>query len=202
MSKISTDEPQITQKTKSGGGINARMVSHAIQRHPLACFGVIFLSAVSMAIVWFFFPLPKKSAAIVFHIDAQPNVLLGQTFESRVDFGAYRQTQITLLKSRRTLNAVLKQPDVQNLQMIRMAQPDPLSWIEKSLSVDSRSGSGSTVYSGEFMRVSIDGDSEFELLALLNALAKAYQMATYERDNAVRLRRQEELDKTYIKAKD
>jgi len=202
MSKTSTVEVPTQQETKSRGGINARVVFHAVQRHPLAILSVIFLAVASAAGVWFFLPLHKKSAAIVFHIDSQPQALLAPTLESRIDFAAYRLAQMALLKSRRTLNAVLKEPDVRNLQMIRMAQPDLLGWLEKSISVDSRSSSGGINYSGEFMRVTIDGDNEDELLALLNAVAKAYQAATYERDNGARLHRQDELEKTFVKAKD
>ncbi len=209
MPKTTTVESPTNQETKSsGGGINARVVFHAIQRHPIAFLGVIVLAAASASCVWFFLPLPKKSAAIVFHISSQPQVLFAPTIDNHIDFASYRQAQMALLKSRRTLNAALKDTDIRNLEMIRLAKPDPLIWLDKNLSVDSRSKSsgsdssfGSVVTSAEFMRVTIDGDSEEELLAILNAVAKAYKEATDERDNSSRLKRRYDLENRHTEIK-
>ncbi len=196
MSKTSTIETPTVHETKQRGGINIRVVFHAVTRHPLAVFGVIILAVASLAGVWFFLPLPKKSAAVVFNISAQPQVVLAPTLESRVDYSAYRQSQIALLKSRRTLNAALKEPEVRNLVMIQTAQPDALTWLDKNLTMDIRNGIG------EIMRWTVDGENAEELTTLLNAVAKAYLAAAYERDNGARLRRQEDLEKSYARARD
>lgn len=197
MANINSDDPYADKEKKADAGVSLVLVLHAVQRHPFALLGVILLAVSSIAGVWYFLPLPKKSAAIVFHISSQQQTLLVSASENRGDFSAYKQSQMALVKSRRTLNAALKEPEIRNLQMIRTANPDAISWLDKNLTVDTRN----TTNNGEFMRVTIDGDSEEELLTLLNAVAKAYQTASYDHDNGARLQRQNELEKSHSKAK-
>jgi capsular exopolysaccharide synthesis family protein len=187
MSQLNTADRPKNELKKAGGGINVRVVLHAIQRHPLALFGVMVLAAAAMASVWFFLPLPKKSAAVMFYISSQPHMLLGPTLESRLDFGSYKQSQLALIKNRRTLNAALNDPDVRGLAVVN-SQRDPIMWLDRSLIVDARGG-------GEFMRLAIEGENGDELLTILKAVVKAYLAAAHDRDNGDRIRRQEELEK-------
>ncbi|HEV3437697.1 MAG TPA: hypothetical protein VG122_10080 [Gemmata sp.] len=193
---MSTAELPTDAKTKSCDCIDVRVVFHAVWRHPLAFLGLIFLASLPVAGVWYFSTPPKYSAAAVFHISSQPQLLLSSQLENRDDFTMYKQSQMALIKSRRVLNAALKEPEIRDLNMVRTAQPDRLTWQDNALTVETDSNRF------EFMRATIIGEDAEELLALLNAVVKAYLAVANERDNSVRNRRQEELEKSYIKVKE
>ena len=188
----STDH--VSDEEPKRNGVSLRLVSHAFSRHPIAFIGVIFLALSAAAFVWYLLPLPKNTAAVVFHISSQSRAILAPTAESQVDFASYKQSQVALLKSRRTLNSALNDPGVTSLDMVRGASPHELTWLDKALVIDPKSGA-------EFMRVTIEGDDEQELLALLTAVARAYQKASHERDNGARIWRQDELEKALAAAK-
>ncbi len=182
----SSDEGRVPGTEKRGGGLNARAVAHAVKRRPLTLLGVAILAAGVGSAVWFFLPLPKATAATIFHISAQAPVLLNSTIESRVEFGSYRQSQVALVKRRLTLSSVLKQPAVQNLDVVRK-QTDTLVWLDGALQVESRTNS-------EFMRVSIEGNNPDELRTILEAVSKAYLADVDESDNGMRRRRLAKLE--------
>lgn len=182
MESPTTKQPATAAEPKRPAGINGRVVLHAVRRRPLTFAGAFGLAAVAAAVVWFFLPLPKETAAVVFHIASQTPSVLDPTSNSQVDFASYKASQAALVKRRLTLNAALKEPGISGLQVIRTAEPDPLSWLDRKLTVDSRTGS-------EFMRVSIEGDNGEELRLLLDAVAKAYLADVDERDNGQRRRR-------------
>jgi polysaccharide biosynthesis transport protein len=181
---MSTAEFPTDAKTKSCDCIDVRVVFHAIWRHPLAFLGLLLLASLPAAGVLYFSPLPKPSAAVVFHISSPPQVPIGAP---------------ALIKNRRTLNAALKEPEVRNLEIIRSAQPDALTWLDKSLLVDARNGMNGI---SECMRVSIDGENGEELIALLTAVSKAYRTAADDLNNEARDRRLDFLEKSHAKAKD
>src|SRR5829696_6812838 len=110
---------------KSRGGMTGRSVLHAVKRRPLTLFAVVLLAAGAATAVWFFLPLPKSTAVVVFQVGPAP----GPFFQGGGgDGGAFRQAQLTLMKRRLTLNTVLKQPGIQQLGIIR-EQSDPLAWL-------------------------------------------------------------------------
>ncbi len=193
--KMSTAELPTGTKTKSCDCIDVRVVFHAIWRHPLAFLGVLLLASLPAAGAWYFSPAPRYSAAVVFHISSQPQMLLSSSPENRGDFTTYKQLQMAILKSRGTLNAALKEPEIGNLNMVRTAQPDALTWLDTALTVDANSNRV------EFMRATIVGENAEELLTLLNAVVKAYLAAANERDNGVRNRRANELVNRYTEVR-
>jgi succinoglycan biosynthesis transport protein ExoP len=194
MTQSSTAERHTDEPTKPSGGISARVVWNAVRRHPVATLGVVLFAAAAAAGVWFFLPLPKKTAAVVFQVSSQPQSLLAPTSENRVDFNAYKQTQIALIKSRRTLNAALNSPQVEGLAILKDAEPDKLTWLDKHLLIDSKTGS-------EYIRVSIEGDNDEELLALLGGIQKAYLDASYQYEHGAKIDRDRELVKTLDRLK-
>lgn len=171
------------------------VLRHAIKKQPLAFLAVMAVATVSVAGVWFLSPLPKKSAGVVFHIDPPPRLLHASAPGNQSGFTEYMQSQMALVKDRRTLNAAIEEPEIHELRMIQAAQPDPLTWLENNLTIDTRNSGG------ELMRITIDGERKDELLTLLKAVTKAYLSAANNHDNSVRLQRQEELEKAYTKAK-
>jgi hypothetical protein len=85
-----------------------------------------------------------------------------------------------------TLNSALKEPGVADLGIVREADPDPVTWLERSLRV-SLDGS-------EFIRVELDGPPE-ETVQLLGAVAKAYLAAIRDREDGSRRTRLVTLEK-------
>jgi capsular exopolysaccharide synthesis family protein len=170
--------------------LNGRVVMHAVRRHPLALAAAVVLAAAAGAAVWCFFPLPKVTVAVVFHVAAQPPALLAPMPANHVDFASYRQGLVTLVKRRQTLTSILAQPGVSNLEIVQRAQPDPLTWLDQKMGVDSKSAS-------EYMRVVIEGDQADELLTLLDVAAKSYLATVDARDNGQRRKHLATLKETY-----
>jgi capsular exopolysaccharide synthesis family protein len=190
MARESGDEAQENGE-KRRSGITARSVLHAVKRRPLTLVGVALLAAAVGAGVWFFLPLPKSTAAMVFYVaPSRPSLLDGNTGGG--DAHSYRQSQTTLIKRRLTLNNILKQPNVQQLEVVRK-QPEPLAWLEHTLKAE-------TKFNNDFITVSLEGDNAEELQVILDALSKAYLADVDERDNGARrerLRKLEETNRTY-----
>lgn len=169
-------------------GLNHRLVIYAIRRRPLAVAAVVALAAGAVAAVWLCLPLPKVTAAVVFHVAVREPRLLGSG-DGGTPFASYRQAQTALVKSRTTYNSALKHPGVSSLGVVAR-EPDPLGWLDRKLVVDPKS-SGS-----EFMRVTIEGDDGEELKVLLQAVAKSYLAGVDERDNGERRRKLAKLEES------
>jgi polysaccharide biosynthesis transport protein len=170
----------------AGDVIGGRLLFQAIRRHPVLSLGAILLTAATGAALWFWLPLPRYTASVVFQVAAQPPTVLAASADNRVDFPAYRQTQAALVKKRQVLTAALERPEVRELSAAR-DPADPVAALERRLVVDFRTGS-------EFMRVSADGDDPDELVTLLEAVAQAYLAETDERENGSRRRRFKRLE--------
>lgn len=189
MADVPTSGTQPTAGPKRGG-LSPRVVLHAVRRRPLALVGVAAAAGLAAAGVWFFLPLPKVTAEVVFHVASQAPAVLTPTAEGRVDFASYKQSQAALVKRRLTLSSALKQPGVSGLEVVRKAEPDALTWLDQKLKVDARPGT-------EFMRVTLEGDNGDELRTLLDGVAKAYLADVDERDNGARRRRMTRLEDTH-----
>lgn len=170
-------------------GLNHRVILHAVCRYPLLFALVVLLGAGAAASVWFFLPLPKVTAAVVFHVAVQPPSLLPGAPSDGVPFPSYKQSQASLVKSRMTLSSALKQPGVNGLGVVRMAGNDPLSWLERGLTVDAKNPS-------ELMRVTLEGEDGEELVVVLQAVAKVYLANADERDNGARKRKLAKLEES------
>jgi polysaccharide biosynthesis transport protein len=186
MAQTNGDE-LVAAAPKRGGGLNVRSVVHAVKQRPLAFIGVIILGGVVAAAVWFFLPLPKATAAIVFRIPFQAPALL-PTAESRGDSTVYRQSEVTLVKRRLNLNGVLNQPAVRSLELVRK-QSDAMSWLDNALKVEAKINT-------EFIRVTIEGENGEDLKTILEALGKTYLADADDRDKGARRRRLATLEET------
>ncbi|MBN9518386.1 hypothetical protein J0H58_07690, partial [bacterium] len=181
-SAADTAAPEATR----AGGLNARVVAHAVRRRPLAVAGIALLAGAVAVGVGSFLPLPKATAAVVFHIATNTPSLLAPTAEGRVDFTAYKQTQAAMVKRRLTIVNALKDTGM-NLETFRTAEPDPVTWLESKIKADTKPGS-------EFMQVTLEGNHKEELQAILGAVAKAYLKEVDERENGQRRARLAKLE--------
>ena len=189
-SMTTPNAPADAAEPRKPGGLNGRVVLHAVRRRPVVFVGVVALSAVAAAAVWFFLPLPKVTAAVVFHVASHTPTLLTPTAQSDgVPFASYKLSQASLVKSRLTINNALKQPGVNGLGVVRTADPDAITWLDKKLVVDSKNTS-------EFMRVTLEGEDGEELTAVLQAVSKAYLASVDDRDNGGRKRKLAKLEES------
>jgi polysaccharide biosynthesis transport protein len=183
---MTTDMAPGSKAGRGSDGVSGRLFWLAIRRHPVLFAGVLLLTAAAGAALWYWLPLPRYTALVVFQVNTQAPAVLAPTAESRVDFGSYRQTQAALIRKRQVLQNALQQPETRNLSFAR-SEPDPVTHLERQLVVDFKVGT-------EFMRVTLEGDNPDEQRAILKGLTKAYLTEVDERDNGQRRRRLETLE--------
>src|SRR6266480_1224378 len=147
-----------TRDARAADGISGRLFVQAIRRHPLLFTGIVLLTTLGGAAIWYALPLPRNTGAVVFHVASQPPTVLGPTAEGRVDFNTYRQTQAALVRKRQVLAAAVRQPGVAELPIVR-SQSDPVAWLEQALVVDFRAGP-------EVMRLTLEGNDPDQLRAV------------------------------------
>jgi capsular exopolysaccharide synthesis family protein len=193
-----TTTPHATDPTASGppkstGGLNLRTVFHAVKRHPLAMIATVLVAASAAVAVYVFLPLPKKAAAIVYHVANDPPSVVNPTQTDNIPLASYKPFQVTLMTNRKTMAEVLKDPKLKTLSMV----PPGITPMEMSgyVGVDMRGNS-------EFMRIMIEGDLESELLELVAAVDRAYREASYQHDNRRRLQRRTTLEREFKAARD
>jgi capsular exopolysaccharide synthesis family protein len=154
---------------------------NAVRHYPLTFAGLVALAAGVAAAVWLFMPLPKHTASVVYHISGQPPRVINAPTDGQADLNSYRQLQASIVKRRLVLNAALNNLKPGDAPLLKQ-QPDPVAWLDKNLQVDFRAGS-------EFMRVYLEGDNPDELLAVVRAVAAAYQAEVEQREKGATKKR-------------
>ncbi len=186
MTQADSGEPGTSEKRRAP--LSARSVLHAVARRPFTLLGVAVLAGAAGAAVWFFLPLPKSTAAMVFHIAPSRPTLLGAV-DGEGTSHSYKQSQVTLMKRHLTLNTVLKQPEVQKLEILRK-HDEPLAWLDSELKVEARRDS-------DFLKVTLAGDNPDELRIILSELSKAYLADVDDRENGARRRKLAKLEESH-----
>ncbi|MBX9623566.1 MAG: AAA family ATPase [Gemmataceae bacterium] len=151
---------------KRPSGLSPRTVFSAVRRRPLAFVGVFLLAGGAAAAVWFLLPVPKLTAAVGFHLSPPRGVLREG---GGGDLQAFKATQAGRVKNRMVLHAALDEPGVRDLQVVRTAEPDPRTWLDRNLKVDTRGGGP------DVLRVVLEGDDEEELIKVLAAVSRVYR---------------------------
>jgi RNA polymerase sigma factor (sigma-70 family) len=96
----------------------------------------------------------------------EPRLLPDGKREAPGDEGAYRRTQLALLKSRLVLRAALQRPEVAKLEALK-GKADALGWLETNLRALFIDNTG-------VLRVSVAAGSGPDRAALTNAVVRAY----------------------------
>lgn len=183
-----THRPDAESPKKPAGRMSPSVLLNAVRHYPLAFAGLLALTAVVVAGVWLFMPLPKHTAAVVYHVSAQaPRVI---SAGDGVDAKSYRDLQQATVKNRLVLNAALNELKSSGDAPLLWQQPDQMAWLDKNLQVDFRGGN-------EFMRVYLEGDNPDEMLAIVKAVAAAYQEALENREKRAVKQRQKDIDDSY-----
>lgn len=118
-------------------------------------------------IAWLVTPPPNYMARTVLQLNpTPPNHLLRSSTSNETNLDNFRQLQIALIKSQKTLLAVSRDPNLSQLPTLQEAD-SPLGWLEQSLGFSSPGNA-------EVMYVTLHGQYPEDLRLLLNAVVKTY----------------------------
>src|SRR5262249_48875953 len=106
----------------------------------------------------------------------------------------YQRTQMAFVKNRHVLNAALREPKVQELEIIK-SQVNPVAWLEGQIKVDFS-------MAPEFMRISLSGPDPDELAPIVDAVREAYLSEIVKTEHNQRLDRLALLKEVYAKFDD
>jgi hypothetical protein len=135
--------------------------------------------------------IAKNRAYAEVLIKVHPHRLLPGSLEFELpaqDFEVYRQTQVRMVKSPFVLSAVLRDPAIANLKLLK-GQPQPFEFLEERLEVD--------LPATQFMRISFDGARSPDAAKIVNAVATEYLNEFANSENNVMNRRISELEKAH-----
>lgn len=162
----------------------------ALQRRWLLALGLSLVLVPAAAVgAWYVVPA-RYTAFAQLQIAAAPDKLLARAGDDgRGDFARFQKTQAKHLTSRAVLLTALADDRVKNLPLVR-SQPEPLTWLEEELRVESSEGN-------EIMTVLLSGTRPDEQVAVLDAVTRAYEVrvVSFERDQ--KTKKVKELDDLY-----
>ncbi len=168
---------------------------HALRRRWLLALSLgLILAGAAAGAAWYLFAT-KYTAFAQIQIAATQDQLMagnGNAGGGQREFLTYQRTQAQQIKSRFVLNKALTRDDVKKLRVVNK-QPDPLVWLEEELKVDFQEGS-------ELITVTMSGPEADEVIALVDAVTKAYVKEVVEAERERRRNRVDQLDKIYIEA--
>src|SRR5712664_43833 len=73
-----------------GGSFGLGTFVRGLRRYPLLTLLCVVAAGAAGAAVWFFLPLPKLTAYVVFQISAKPEGVIAPAGDARTDFNFYR----------------------------------------------------------------------------------------------------------------
>ena len=110
----------------------------------------------------------------------------GEGHDERYD--SARQKVIERFKSPLILVAVLRQPDIANLETVRNEEADPMAWLVAALDVTAPEGT-------ELIRVGVRGERRDDLQQIVDAVAQTFITDVVERERTDLLARRDQLEK-------
>lgn len=123
--------------------------------------------------VWFGIPPRYTVQSTMLVAASRPYVV--QPLEGREQFSDYQRTQMALVKSRRVLNAAVRDdPRVLKTRLVH-SQQDPMGFLEKEVVADFK-------LAPQILRISMVGDDPEEQTVIVNAVREAYLKEIVNRD--------------------
>jgi capsular exopolysaccharide synthesis family protein len=175
-------------------GPDSSGVARVLYRRWLLVLSVgLLVAGAAAAGAWFLIP-PRFTAFALVHIASNQPWKVFPTPESRNDFSTYVRTQAAQIKSRYVLQAALNSEEVRKLNLYER-EADPLVWLEDEIKVECKEGS-------EIVMISMTGPTPQELLALVNAVEKAYLHEVESGEKKRRAERVRELDGLYLTSRE
>ncbi len=152
------------------GGMDANTFLHALRRRWLLASLLGLVVAAGAAIgLWVAFP-ESSSATALFRVANEQETLVFDNLkrQSPQQFEILKKTQLALLKSYFVLQTAVRDPDIASLSVLADV-PDHVEWLQYNLDVE-------FPQQGEILSISLTDDGPAEdLVALVNAVAKAYE---------------------------
>jgi hypothetical protein len=132
--------------------------------------------------------IADRVSAEVFISRHRPRVIGDPEIEPAEVFEIYRQTQGRMVKSQFVLSAVLRNPAIANLELLK-EQPQPFKFLEERLEVD--------FPATEFMRISFDGARSPDAAKIVNAVVTEYLNEVVNSENNARNKRLADLERAH-----
>ncbi len=126
----------------------------------------LFVGVVAAVVSWRLMPPAKYSAFTarsLVRVKAIEPTIVGQAGQ-QMEFGIYRATLTTLIKSRVVIDEVLRQPHI--LELPTMQVSDPVDFLRNEIQIDSNLGA-------EVLRIALSGENPDDLSAIVNAVTNA-----------------------------
>jgi hypothetical protein len=128
----------------------------------------LVLAVIVAAAVWYLLPPGKHMAFVKLYMPMHPDGGFREHPEADIDFVSFQRTQFALFKSRPILEAALRDPRVQPLDLHGLTKGrNPVDWLEEEVRVQMPDGP-------ELPRVVLSGDDPEPLKVLLTALVDVY----------------------------
>ncbi len=152
------------------GGMDANTFLHALRRRWLlaTCLGLVVAAGTAIGL-WIAFP-ESSSATALFQVSNEQETLVFDNLnrQSPQQFEILKKTQLALLKSYFVLQTAVRDPDIASLSILADV-PDHVEWLQYNLDVE-------FPQQGEILSISLTDDGPADdLVALVNAVAKAYE---------------------------
>jgi capsular exopolysaccharide synthesis family protein len=141
----------------------------------------LILGGVASATAWMAYNPTRFKATSLVEVQSRAPIIDPTSRELMGDTARpadYLATQVTLLKSRNVLNKAIGYNGIGQLPTI-VTQADPIAWLAANLEVK---------FSGEVMKISLQGDRDNDVVSIVNAVTDAYIKEVRDKE---RLDRQE-----------
>jgi polysaccharide biosynthesis transport protein len=153
------------------------------------------LSVITATVVYCMFPKSQYTSRTTLMITTYLPKIIFDTAEARADFQTYQRTQMSLIKSRYVLQAVLNDPNVAALPSLREKGDQQIEWLEKALTIQFANGS-------EILELTLSSDRKGDLVTLLDAITDTYMRLVVEEEQKARVARLDDLRKLWNKYQD
>ncbi len=173
---------------------NLPALLRALQRRlGLALFAGLVSALAVGAAAFYIVPPAKYLARSTLRVAMYRPKIIFETGEAKADYKTYQRTQVTMLKSRLVLKAVVGEEKVKELETCRevvRSQGDLIEWLEQQVVVEFPGSS-------EILQVSMSGDHPKDLQILVNTVVDKYMEKVVLDENNERIYRSERLRKLW-----
>jgi hypothetical protein len=191
MTPTPTDLPADPQEPLSVSP--ADLVTRPIPWLSAVAVGVI-VAGVAAAAVWVFLPVTKYTVRTLLRVPPGGTFLF-KTNEPVPALSDHQRTQVALVKSRMVLTQALKNLEGRDLETIRnmlRAGDNPVEWLEENVQADFS-------VAPEVLKIAVSGYNRDELIAIVQAIHKAYKETVLDREKYERKERQATLHAMRVK---
>lgn len=165
------------------------------RRWPLAIFGGLLAAVLVAAAAWFIVPAAKYKAIGTIRVAMMRPKILFNTAEQETEYQTFQKTQTSLIKTRRILDAVVRDPEVAKLETIKeliARQIEPAEWLDKEVLVEFANKS-------EILQILMSGERPLDTETIVNKVIDMYMKMVIDDQEKDRLARVETLRKLWTK---